>query len=141
MGVRAQTAAPNAFSSEEVTGQYEGVELQSMRAKRPTIARVARIEDKMDAHGDRLGKVEVELAKVSGQMDGQDKVLANIDKSLANMSAREHVTFTAQVDVGKAQAIDIVDSRKTRREWVTQALKIAAAVIGVAITAFTAGRC
>lgn len=90
--------------------------VKQLRASRTTEQRLEKLEDKHD----RLDRT---VAKMSGQMDGQDKVLENIERSIANLSAREHVTFTAQVDVEKNRAIENAKAPGQRRDL---AIKIVA---------------
>lgn len=126
-----------AFSAEEVTGQYEGDELRQARARRPTDQRIERMEGKHDElRGDfktlaaHVGDLRESVGEMSGKLEVLPKLVDAIDRASDRVAQREHVTFTAQVDVDKAGKIakigDEADRRKTRR-WLTAKLIAAGA--------------
>lgn len=131
---------PNPFEREPITGNYEGEELQRMRReKRTTGERVDRLEMKHD----QLVQDVTETRVLVGEMRGELKVLpelVSVVKSVAQAGAqREHVTFTAKVDVDKAreeakirideaEKKDVLAARAEKRVRVT---KWIGAIVGV----------
>ncbi len=142
--VRAQTAPPVEEIEEEVTGQHSGEELRKMRARRTTGERVDRLEvkhdhsdAKIDAHGERIGKLEVVVADFGGQMKILPDLVDTMKSATNALQRREDVTFTAKVgvhsaqaleeiEVGKAGKLDVIHAKQTRRERWTKILGIAA---------------
>ncbi len=136
---REREVAVKEFASEEITGRYEGEELEERRAQRPHVERIGRLEKKHDelkqdvekTHDDLkrdVAEVRSDVKTVSGQvsdlragvsgavgkLDGQEKILGEM-LSIVKMSAeREHVTFTATVEVDKAQELAKVEVGKER---------------------------
>ena len=148
---------------DEITGQYEGEDLEIRRALRPPDTRIARHEKKHDElkqdarekhdelkqdvreKHDELkhdvaemrtdvkglsGQVSDLRAGVSGavgKLDGQEKVLGEMLSIVKKTADRDHVTFTAKlevdkerelarVDVDKELQLDKVDARRARRK-------------------------
>jgi hypothetical protein len=122
---RAQSPAVE-FVCDDVTGQYEGEELQRMRAQRKPDDRIGRLEEKHDSLVKVVTETRVEVAKISGQLEVLPKLVDAINQSVQRTAQRDHVTFTAKVDVDKAQALDVIDARKAKRDTY---LKIAAALL------------
>ena len=153
-------------AGEEVTGRYEGEELIERRAQRPPDERFGRLEEKHDELKKDVEKKHDELKKdvsdvrtdvkgLSGQvsdmrsavsgavgkLDGQEKLLTetlSIVKQTHDRSAdRDHVTFTATVDVDtakelakvevdKEEKLDTIDAKKKRRELILKGVGLAA---------------
>jgi hypothetical protein len=91
-------AAPLVEVSGEITGKYDGDELLSMRAKRPTDERIGRLEVSRDkdreAHGELVTVVtdlRVEVATMSGKLDSIPQLVSMLqaDKQDA-LDARKH---------------------------------------------------
>jgi hypothetical protein len=138
---------------EEITGTYEGEALRAARARRSTIERIARIEDKSDMHAqaleeikaqqarhdDKLSKIVVDVADMGGQFKVIPRLVEAMEKATDGLQQREHVTFTAKVDVDKAQALGEVKIRQTKWQL---AVKIVAVVgtIGTLISTAIAAR-
>ena len=146
------------FAGEEVTGRYEGEELGARRAQRPPDERFGRLEEKHDELKKDVEKKHDELKKdvsdvrsdvkgLSGQvsdmrsavsgavgkLEGQEKLLTEtlsiVKKTHDREADREHVTFTATVDVDRAkelakvevdkeEKLDTIDAKKKRRELI-----------------------
>ncbi len=107
---RARDAAASTFGDDEVTGQYEGEELHRMRARRPTVERIQRLEDKHDA---TLATVN----KMSGKLD-----------TLLELAGAE---ADARTERAKAEAVE----RESRRKYIVPiitAVGIAAAAVAAA---------
>ena len=151
---------------EEITGRYEGEELSERRAQRPPDERFGRLEEKHDDLKKDVEKKHDELKKdvsevrsdvkgLSGQvsdmraavsgavgkLDGQEKLLTEtlsiVKKTHDREADREHVTFTATVDVDRAkelakvdvdreQQLDTIDAKKKRREVILKGLGLVA---------------
>ncbi len=137
---------------EDLTGKYDGDELRELRAKRPTDKRLEKLESFKDEVIERMGKVEVAVADMGGQMKILPSLVETMQNATIAMQQREHVTFSAQVDVGKAQALGEVETKTIRAQGdvAAQKLKWAAvmkllAIVGAVGTAlagaFAAGRC
>jgi TolA-binding protein len=138
---REREAVVKEFSKEEVTGRYEGEELDEQRAQRPDVERIGRLEKKQDELKQNVEKKHDELKRdvaevrsdvktVSGQvndlrvgvagavgkLEGQEAVLSEmlsiVKKSAEKSVERDHVTFTAKVEVDKAQELAKVEVDK-----------------------------
>ena len=143
------------FEKDEVTGRYEGEELDARRALRPHDERIGRLEKKhdelkadVDKKHDELkrdvkekhdelkkevGEVRSDVKGVSGQvsdmraevsgavgkLDGQEKVLTEmlsiVKKTAIREADREHVTFTAKVEVDKEKELAKVEVDKEQQ--------------------------
>ena len=146
------------FGGDEITGRYEGEELEERRAARAPDERFGRLENKHDELKKDVEKKHDELKKdvsevrsdvkvLSGQVsdmrsdvsgavgkiDGQEKVLTEmlsiVKKTAEHGADRQHVTFTAMVDVDRAkelakvevdkeEKLDTIDAKKTKRELI-----------------------
>jgi hypothetical protein len=138
---REREAGSVEFTSEEITGKYEGAELEELREQRLPTDRLKRLEKKHDALKEDVEKKHEELkedvkdvrsdvkelaghvsdlredvASAVGKLDGQQPVLRemlSIVKRTATAAAdRDHVTFTAKVDVDKAHELARVEVDK-----------------------------
>jgi hypothetical protein len=145
---RERESAANEFVSEEITGKYEGEELDQYREHRPTPDRIRRLEKKHDEVKDDLKNVKDDLkstrselkgdikdvrtdvkalsghvsslstdvAGAVGKIDGQQGVLKEmlsiVKKTAVAAADRDHVTFTAKVDVDKAHELARVEVDK-----------------------------
>jgi chromosome segregation ATPase len=166
------------FVDEEITGQYEGEELELRRALRPPEDRIDRLEKKHDElkqevrekHDElkkdvsevrtdirglstQVGDVRADVAGATGKLDGQDKVLVEMLSLVKKTADRDHVTFTAKVEVDKERelaevavdkeralaevavdktgALDKFASRRARRKMVLRALGLLASGGGI----------
>ena len=127
------------FADEEITGQYEGEELELRRALRPFDDRVNRLEKKHDELKQDVREKHEELKKdvsevrsdvksLSGQvsdvraavsggngkLEGQEKVLGELLTIVKKNAERDHVTFTAKLEVDKERELAKVDVDKER---------------------------
>jgi uncharacterized coiled-coil protein SlyX len=131
---------------EDVTGQYEGEDLERMRERRHPTDRVRHLEkradkqdDKIDKIRDGLSDVKETLGKVSGKIDVLPDLIKQIGETAGRAAQQQQVTFTAQVDTQKAQVIgetrlavaeklDVIDQRKQKR---TRRTRLVGAVAGL----------
>jgi hypothetical protein len=140
------------FVSEEITGKYEGTELEQYREQRPPTDRLKRLEKKHDDLKDDVKKKHEELkddvkdvradvkelaghvsdlredvAGAVGKLDGQQPVLKEmlslVKRTADHASDRDHVTFTAKVDVDKAHELARVDVEKAAELAVIEVTK------------------
>lgn len=110
------------FAGEEITGKYEGEELDERRAARPPDDRFRHLETKHDElkrgvekkHDDKSDVREVrsdvknlsgEVSKMGsavsgavGKIEGQEGVLTELLSVVKKTAERDHVTFTAKVE-------------------------------------------
>ncbi len=143
-----------AFVEEEYTDKYDGEELRAMRARRPTRERLERLEDKHDELRDEfrreVGSMKVAIAGMGGQMEVIPRLVDAMESAIQNLQQREHVTFTAKVDVDKAAALDQIDARadarkvdthKAKAKWdiITKVIAVAATITAAISTAIAAG--
>jgi len=154
------------FPNEEITGSYEGEELEARRRGRAPDERFGRLENKHDElkrdvekkHDElkkdvsevradvkvlsgHVGDMRADVSGAVGKIDGQEKVLTEmlgiVKKTADHAADRQHVTFTAQVDVDRAQELakvevdkeqqlDTLDAKKTRRALILKGVGLAA---------------
>ena len=89
-------------------------------------------------------------------MRGQFKVIPRLVDAMENatkaLQQRDHVKFTATVDVEKAKEMSKVETdtadklletakKKAKLEWITKIIAIISTIGGVIATAIAAGRC
>lgn len=117
---------------EDVTGQYDGDELDRLRAMRPADQRIARLEKKHDDLTQVVTETRVIVGEMSGQLSVLPELISVVRESANRASQREHVTFTAQVDVDKARQLDSIEGKKANRQRITT-------IIGGAVTLLTSG--
>ncbi len=124
--VRAQTAPPVEYVQDEVTGNHVGEDLRIARARRSTDERIGRLEDKHDVLAAVVGDVREAVGTMSGQLEVLPRLIDIIERSASRAEQREHVTFTAQVDVDKAGRLatigDTADAAKLRRSLIAKAV-------------------
>lgn len=132
----AQSDARREFDAEEITDQYEGEDLELHRALRPTDARIGRLEKKADAFkldqeimkrdvagmrsdikglSKEVSDTRVTVAQAVGKIDGQESVLRETLSILKTREERDHVTFTAKVDVDRAQELAHIEINKEQQ--------------------------
>lgn len=126
---------------ENITDRYEGEELRERRSLREPEKRIERLEDKHDKLVTVVTEMRVEVAEMSGKLEVLPDLVQAVQQSTIRAREREHVTFTAQVDLDKAKGLDVISAGAAKREWITQLLKIIGGAIAIAVTAFAAGRC
>jgi hypothetical protein len=126
--------------SGDITGQYEGIDLEFRRALRPVDERVRRLEKKHDAlkqavqtahidfgdeqtdlraaHVDLRANVKIisaQVAGVGGRLDGQEAVIANVFSIVKDRATIEQASLVAKVDIDKARELARVDIDKERQ--------------------------
>lgn len=127
------------FEAEDATGKYAGEELQMHRRARSHSDRIERLEKKHDKHGEKLDSLTGDVAElkgdvkevrgevaglrgeVIGQMNGQDRVLKNIESTMTRLANREEVDITTRVELHKA---DKMSEIKVEEEKKLSATKI-----------------
>ncbi len=111
------------FTTEEVTGNYQGLELEDKRNIRHPTERLSRLEKKadkfeakIDTLDERMGRVEVAVADVGGQMkvlpdlvDAMKDATATAKEATKAIQQQSHMTFTAKVEVDKAKELGKVE--------------------------------
>lgn len=132
-------AVPAPFESDDLTGQYEGEELEQARAKRPTDERLKRLEGKADKVNDilaehanllaeqateignvkgELGNIKGSIGDIAGEMKVWPQLVETITKTnhetLTELRRQAHYKFTATVDVGKEGALSDIKVKETR---------------------------
>lgn len=130
---------PGPFESDDLTGQYEGEELERARAKRPTDERLTRLERKSDMTSEQLAEHAMLLAEQAGAIGEANRELGNVKGAIGDMGAKmdlwpklvdqitktnqetltelrsqAHYKFTATVDVGKEGALSDIKVRETK---------------------------
>jgi hypothetical protein len=55
------------------------------------------------------------------------------------MAQREHVSYTAHVDVDRARQLDVIDTQKSKRLTKIEWIKLVSGVVALAAAAFAAG--
>jgi hypothetical protein len=110
----AGVVGPYEDEEEDLTGQYEGEELERLRRERRTTDQaVAHLERRMDKQVTAFGEFQTEITgkveHMSGVMEGLG---GEIRRTLDTLNQRDHMTFTAKVDV---------DTTKQKAEIETQA--------------------
>lgn len=104
----------------DITGNHSGDDLRELRSRRPTGLRLELLEEKhdhlaaavTDMHLEttaEFGDIKATLGEVAGAVKGLTTVVENSLK-------RDHVTFSARVEVDKAGALDVIDAKKSKRE-------------------------
>jgi hypothetical protein len=125
-------AAP-AFVDEDLTGRYEGEELYEARKARAAddpAARIVLLETEQKTLSTDVGEMKVSIAEIRGDQKAHGASLLGIQKTLDQFTQREHVTFTAKVDVDTAKQLDAIDAGKARRDfWLKMATSSAVGAI------------
>lgn len=138
---------------DDLTGRFERDELsvedlERFRAMRQPEDRLAKLEKKQDEQrkadeayraktDERLGKIEVAVADIGGQMKVIPDLVSAMKDATSALREREHITLTSRVEVDTAKKIadvevdtakkkDAIDAGKARRDFV---LKIGAAIL------------
>lgn len=120
--VAAQSSGPVNWDDGPVTGVHTGKQLADRRALRPTDVRFAHIEERLDETARTANATAVAVAGMAGELKVLPELVDMIKQSADRANQREHVTFTAQVDVDKAGRLatiaDTADSRRARRKLI-----------------------
>lgn len=161
------------FPGDEITGRYEGEELERQRGARGPDERFGHLErkhdelkrdvekkhdelkkdvgdvrkDVSDVRSDvktltgQVGDMRVDVSGAVGKIDGQGGVLTEmlsiVKKTAEHAIDRDHVTFTAKVDVDRAkelatvevdkeQQLDTIDAKKSRRKLIIKGVGLVA---------------
>lgn len=122
------------YESEDLTGQYEGEELERLRReRRNTDQRIGHLENKVEmtvaALGDFKQEITGTVAHMSGVMDG---LVGEIRRALDTMTERDHVRFTTTVDVDATKQKAAIESQAETEAAKAIAIAKAEAAIEVA---------
>lgn len=133
---------------DEITGRYEGDELEMYRSKRGTDERITRLESKHDklteAHQElvkSVGKVAQGVSEMRGEMKVLPRLVDALEKAAERRANDDHVTLTARVDVERARAMEPVEAAKARRQWITNLIAILATVAAGIMAILQARKC
>lgn len=107
-------------ADEDITGKHEGEELAQMRSRRPTIARVERLEVKQDEDRERFAKLEIAVASIDGKLAVLPRVL-DLLEGKQTAAAAAHAT-----------------EHETKRRGMDGRTKVLIALLGVITTALVA---
>lgn len=121
-------AIPEERFDDPVTGNYEGEELRAMREKRPPADRISRLEEKHDELVKEVTETRLEVAAMSGKLEVLPRLVDLVEKA----ADAQHLTFTAKVEVDKAEKLDAIDARKAKRQLIAKVAGLAA-VAGAAL--------
>lgn len=129
---REREAAIKEESFDDITGRYEGEELEERRRSRPPDERFSRLEKKHDElkkdsekkHDEvrtdvknltsQVGNLRADVAGAVGKIDGQEGVLTEMLGLVKKTAERDHVTFTAKVEVDKAHELAEIEVDKAQ---------------------------
>jgi len=114
---------PAAIEFEEITGQHHGAELRAMRASRPPEVRLERMEDKHDelvsivsdtreTFAREVGAIRTQVGKIEGKLDVLPELVSVVKGIATAREQREHLTFTAQVEVDQARKLAEIEKEK-----------------------------
>jgi hypothetical protein len=122
---------------DEVTAKTDigSIERKEGRRERDPLDRIDRLEDKHDRLDDKVDTISSKVDTMSGKLDVLPKLVDAVKTIAEQRASNEHVTFTAQVDVGKAKAkADIDVDKATRIERAKRITKLIVAGIGAAFS-------
>jgi hypothetical protein len=115
---------------EEITGNYEGEELERIRALRPPEDRfhvletkhdkldqkVEKLDTKVEALDTKVDRVEVAVAGINGKMDLLPKMFESLQGELASRREDGHVILKQTLDVNTHEAKARIDTQKVAKE-------------------------
>lgn len=141
-------SASKDFAGEEITGRYEGEELELRRSERPDPERIGRLEKKHDElkqdvgkkhdelKGDikevrddvktlstSVGNLRAEVSGATGKLDGQTGVLNQMLSLVKKTADRDHVTYTTKLEVDKAHELAQLEVNKEQQLAVIEVTK------------------
>lgn len=125
----------------EPTGVYEGEDLRRARAQRPTAARLERLEDKHDETRRDVADLREAVGRVEGKLEVLPQLLEAVQASAERANHREQVTFTASVEVDKAQKIGKVKAHLLRGELWTKVVAVLGTGAAIVLALIEARRC
>ena len=108
----ARDGRPTSIEFDEVTGQHHGDELRALRAARPPEQRLERLEDKHDELVEIVTDTRLTVSKIEGKLDVLPELVSVVKGMATAREQREHVTFTAQVEVDQARKIAEIEKEK-----------------------------
>jgi hypothetical protein len=115
---RERESAP-VFVEEEVTGRHEGDDLydaRKARAEADPAGRIALLEADHKSLAADVSGMKLSIVRIEGHQETGNAKLEGIQKSLDQLSQREHIKFTATVDVDKARELDTIEAKKDKRK-------------------------
>jgi hypothetical protein len=120
---------------DEVTAKTDigSVERKQGRRERDPLDRIDRLEDKHDQLDVKVDGISSKVDVMSGKLDVLPDLVDAVKTIAETRASKEHVTFTAQVDIEKAKAEAEIDVYKaTRIEKAKRITKLILAGIGLA---------
>lgn len=105
-------AAPSEPFEDDVTGKYEGEELERMRARRPTPERLLHIERKQDVFSTRMTAIEISVADIAGQMKILPDLVETLQTTISGMQKDGHLRLGVQLAVNQADELAEIEAKK-----------------------------
>ena len=103
---------PIPIEFDEITGQHHGEELRAMRAARPPELRLERLEDKHDELVTIVTDTRLTVSKIEGKLDVLPELVSVVKGIATAREQREHLKFTAQVEVDQARELAEIEKDK-----------------------------
>jgi hypothetical protein len=104
---------------EDITGKYQGADLDTARARRPTDERISRLEKKHDSLDDKVDRIDVAVATIAGKMDVIPDLIGTLRDELKSSRDIERVRTTTEFDIVKHEATSRIDTSAyvTKSRW------------------------
>ena len=125
----------------EPTGVYEGEDLRRARAQRPTGARLERLEDKHDETRRDVADLRAVVGRIEGKLDVLPQLVEAVQASAERANQREQVTFTASVEVDKAQKIGKVSAKLMDKELGVKLVATGSTIAAIVLALIEARHC
>ncbi len=110
-----RAASAPVYVEEEITGRYEGAELEERRARRSDEDRFRRLEAKSDATDGYF----ISLSREFGEVKGALGILVKaVESQQSAATQRQTVTWTSEVEVDKAEKFDVIAAKKFKRDLI-----------------------
>ena len=127
--------------SQPVTGVYDGEDLRRARASRPTAARLERLEDKHDETRRDVADLRAVVGRIEGKLDVLPQLVEAVQASAERANQREQVTFTASVEVDKAQKLGKVSAKLLDKELPIRLFAAVSSIAAVVLAIVEARHC
>jgi len=123
------------------TGVVEGEDLRRIRAQRPTAMRLERLEDKHDETRRDVADLRESVGRVEGKLDVLPQLVAAVKEASDRANQREQVTFTASVEVDKAQKLGRVSAKLLDKELGLKVVAFGSAIAAIVLALIEARHC
>ena len=130
-----------AEQSQPVTGVYDGDDLRRARASRPTAARLERLEDKHDETRRDVADLRAVVGRIEGKLDVLPQLVEAVQASAERANQREQVTFTASVEVDKAQKLGGISAKLLDKEMPIRLFAAVSSIAAVVLAIVEARHC